>query len=56
MRYTKKKDETGFFSNMKTVLLLMNLAGKRNRLFRTGGSHPLLFSYFQDRQNGNTAS
>jgi len=33
-----------FFVNMMTALLLLGLVGKRNRLFRVGGTNPRPFS------------
>jgi hypothetical protein len=48
VRYAQEKDESGFFSDVTTVLPPSGFAGNHTGLFRMGGTHQRPFS---DPQN-----
>ncbi len=55
-RYAQKKDKSGFFVNMTTVLPLLGLVGNHTRLFRVGGTNQRPVSDPQNLRNGKTAA
>jgi len=55
-QYGAVSSKRAFFINVPTVLLLLGLVGKRNRLFQVGGTNQRPFSDPQNLRNGKTAA
>jgi len=54
VRYAQKLENTGFFSNMTTVLSLSDLVGDHTVPVQDQRKHPLTLNRDQDARNGMT--
>lgn len=55
-RYPQKLENTGFFSNVTTVLTLSGLVGGDMGPIRGPGNHALIGQWAGDRSNAKTAA
>jgi len=55
-QYAEERDKRAYFINMTTVLLLLGIVEKRNRIFRVGGTNPQPFSSPKNVRNGKSAA